>query len=144
MLAELREQAGTDSRIRFLGPVRTDRIGELFGEADVFAFPSRIDAFGLVIPEAFAAGLAVVLSAAPGVVGDLAVPERNCLIVRDHTATAWAATLRRVVEDRDLRQSLGRAASHTVRRRWTLEHSADAFICGLNLGVASAAHRLAT
>jgi glycosyltransferase involved in cell wall biosynthesis len=135
-LSNLRRQAGGDRRIRLLGAVASDRIGDLYREADIFAFPTRAEPFGLVLVEAFAAGLAVVTSAVPGAVGDLAVPGRNCLLVTDHEPASWAAALRRVVEDRSLRQALGKEASATVRRRWTIEHAAGAMICGLTLSAA--------
>jgi glycosyltransferase involved in cell wall biosynthesis len=134
-LPTLRRRAAGDDRIRLLGAVNSDRVGELYRDAHVFAFPTRVDPFGLVIVEAFAAGLAVVTSPAPGAIGDLAVPGRNCLLVTEHDPVAWADALRRVIEDRELRHRLGDAAAATVRSRWTLEHAAGAMICALALGV---------
>ena len=72
-LDSLRRAAAGDERVRLLGSVPTDRVADLFRSADVFAFPSSIDAFGLVLVEAFAAGLAVAVAPEPGAVGDLAV-----------------------------------------------------------------------
>jgi glycosyltransferase involved in cell wall biosynthesis len=133
-LADLKLRAADDERVRFLGAVPSDQIGDLFRNADVFAFPTRMDPFGLVMVEAFAAGLAVAVSATPGVLGDLGVDGRTCLIVENHTPTEWAAALRRLVEDRPLRHTLGEAARAAVVGRWSMEHAADAMIAGLRLG----------
>ncbi len=134
LVAALKRRARGDDRIRVLGAVASDRVGELYEAADVFAFPSDFDVFGLVIVEAFAAGLAVLASDAPGAVSDLAVPGRNCLLAEEHTPHAWAASLRLLVEDGALRRTLGEAARATVQRRWTMDHAADAMLAGLTLG----------
>lgn len=134
LLAGLRRRVGGDDRIRVVGPVESDRVSDLYDAADIFAFPSQLDVFGLVIVEAFAAGLAVLTSSAPGAVSDLAVPNRNCLLTEEHTPQAWAASLRLLVEDAALRRTLGEAAHATVKKRWTMDHAADAMIAGLRLG----------
>lgn len=134
MLTRLRRRADGDDRIRVLGAVESNRVGDLYDAADIFAFPSTFDVFGLVIVEAFAAGLAVAASTAPGATSDLAVHNRNCLLVEDHTPETWAASLRRLIEDAALRRTLGDAARATVERRWTLDHATDAMIAGLSLG----------
>jgi glycosyltransferase involved in cell wall biosynthesis len=65
------------------------------------------------------------------------------LIVENHTPTEWAAALRRLVEDRPLRHTLGEAARAAVVGRWSMEHAADAMIAGLRLGAAQAPVRSA-
>ena len=55
-------------------------------------------------------------------------------MVEEHTPDAWAAALRRLIEDAALRRTLGEAARATVQRRWTMDHAADAMIAGLTLG----------
>ena len=93
-LPALRERAGGDDRIRLLGAVGSDRVGELYRDADIFAFPTKVEPFGLAMVEAFAAGLAVITSTAPGALGDLAVPGGNCLVVADREPATWANVLR--------------------------------------------------
>jgi len=44
---------------KFLGYLKGDALGEVYAQADCFVFPSRTDTFGLVVIEAFAAGLPV-------------------------------------------------------------------------------------
>jgi hypothetical protein len=47
----------------------------------------------------------------------------------------WAGAIERLVEDRSLRAALGVRGQETIHRRWTMEHSADAWIAGLRLGL---------
>lgn len=133
-LERLERLAAGDPRITFVGEVPTDETPSYFRKADIFAFPSRIDAFGLVTVEAFASGLAVAISEAPGAVGDLAADRRNCLVVEGESPEAWARALRELIADSELRAGLGVAARATIERRWTIEHSAEGVLAGLVLG----------
>jgi glycosyltransferase involved in cell wall biosynthesis len=134
-LPRLAARARHDERIHFLGPLPRAEVGNFYAAADVFAFPTRADVFGLVLVEAMAAGLPTVVSSAPGALADVAVPGRNCLVVSDYDPRAWAAALAALVEDPRLRDELGAHAARTIARRWTLEHAADAMIAGLRLGL---------
>jgi glycosyltransferase involved in cell wall biosynthesis len=132
-------RARGDPRIRFLGAVESDRVLHCYRDADAFLFPSsRADIFGLVLVEALGSGLATITAAAPGGTADLALHERNCLVVDRHDPPAWAEAIRRLVEDAPLRRRLAAAGRETVLGRWTIEHSVDAWIAGFRLALLSA------
>jgi glycosyltransferase involved in cell wall biosynthesis len=131
----LRELATGDRRISFAGALPSSEVLEAYRNADIFLFPSQVDVFGLVLVEAMAAGLACIVSNAPGAVGDLCVDGQNAEIVTKHDPIEWAAAIARAIEDPERSASLGRAAAVTVRQRWKMEHSVDAMIAGLRLGV---------
>ena len=79
------------ANVRFLGVVPSDLIGAAYSEADIFLFPTRSDVFGLALVEAMASGLPTVVSGEPGAITDLAVPDRNCVVVSDNDPASWAA-----------------------------------------------------
>jgi D-inositol-3-phosphate glycosyltransferase len=136
-LRELQQLAGGDRRIRFAGPLPPPDVHRLYAETDIFLFPTRADVFGLVLVEAMAAGLCVLTSAEPGAIADLVVDQRNGFVVRSHDPAAWAAVLRRAAENPNLSKALGVAATQTIRRRWTVDHAADAMLAGVRLGFLS-------
>ena len=107
LMQDLQELAKGDRRVRFLGPQPQPSVLASYAEADVFAFPSRADVFGLALVEAMGSGLAPITSALPGAVADLCVHEHNALVVPTYEPEAWANSLARVVEDTDLRHVLG-------------------------------------
>ena len=130
-----------DERVRFLGAVPSDEIARSYSEADVFLFPSRYDIFGLALVEAMGAGLATIVSPRPGAVADLCVSNVNSLIVANDGVDQWTAALSRIIENHELRRSLGAAAARTIRNRWTIDHAADAMLAGIRLGVLTARNR---
>jgi glycosyltransferase involved in cell wall biosynthesis len=134
-LPELAATAATDSRIRFVGPLLPAAVRDAYASSDVFLFPTRADVFGLALVEAMASGLAPIVSSAAGAVADLAVAGWNCLIIEGHDPGQWASAITRVVEDGDLRLSLAEQARITIRRRWTIEHSADAIVAAFRLAM---------
>ena len=135
LLSTLKEAARDDPRIEFLGPVLPEAVAAAYLDADIFLFPTREDVFGLALVEAMATGLATISSVDAGATADLCVHETNCLLVPNHSASAWAAAIERLVTDHVLRSKLGRNARSTIASRWTNRHSADAFIGGLRLGM---------
>jgi len=133
LLVELQRRAQGDPRVEFLGALSPDRTKSVYSESDVYLFPTRSDVFGLALQEAMASGLAVAVSSNPGAVADLCVPGRNCIVVDGHRPELWAEAIRTLVVDRNLRRSLASNARRTIESRWTIEHSADAFVAGLRL-----------
>jgi glycosyltransferase involved in cell wall biosynthesis len=118
-LPELRRQAeALKSPARFWGWMdnRSPQLRELYESAGIFVFPSEAENFPVVLLEAMAAGLAIVTTEGTGcaeVVGDagLLVP------VRDSRAIGRA--IRRLLDDPELRRTLGAAARRRIEENFT-------------------------
>jgi glycosyltransferase involved in cell wall biosynthesis len=106
-LSKARVLAGDlEDRVLFFGDV-ADPI-RLYAAADIFAFPSRWEAFGIALLEAMAAGLPVVASRTGGIVEVLGTewPE----FVEPDQVTPLALSLLRLAADPELRRELAAAA----------------------------------
>jgi glycosyltransferase involved in cell wall biosynthesis len=136
-LGKLKELAGNDARLRFLGHLPPNRTQAVLAQSDVFLFPTRSEVFGLALVEAMGVGLCVIASTAAGAVEDVCVDGRNCLLVATHDPNRWGAAIARVAEDSRLRRRLGERARWTIRSRWTIDHAAEAMIAGLALAASS-------
>jgi glycosyltransferase involved in cell wall biosynthesis len=65
-IAQLREEAGDDPRIRFTGLLRGEAVRDFYASIDVFALPSISESFGIVQVEAMMAGIPPVTTELPG------------------------------------------------------------------------------
>jgi glycosyltransferase-like protein len=104
---------GLTRHVRRLGALEPDEIERLFRAADVFAFPSVKEGFGLVALEALAAGLPLVASDLDVLRGYLTDGE-SALLHPVGDATALAAALTRVAREPDLRKHLRRGGNEVV------------------------------
>ncbi len=95
----------------FLGSVADVR--SLYRAADIFAFPSRFEAFGMALLEAMAAGLPSVATRAGGI-AEVATEETTLFVRVDHEAEL-ARALARLASQPELRARLGRAAAERAR-----------------------------
>jgi glycosyltransferase involved in cell wall biosynthesis len=92
----VRSAAASDPRITFHGPVHGARRCQLFREADVLLCPSTWDEpFGLVVLEAYAAGLPVIASRV-GALPELVEHEFAGLLVDPASSTALCQAMERV------------------------------------------------
>jgi glycosyltransferase involved in cell wall biosynthesis len=111
-----------DDDLVLLGTVADTELPAWYAAADVLAFPSTKEGWGLAVLEAMSAGLPVVAS-------DLAVfreylwPGRDALLVPVDDASALAAALASVLDDRPLAGRL-RSAGRKVAARYSWARSA--------------------
>jgi glycosyltransferase involved in cell wall biosynthesis len=138
LLPELAARARTDPRITVLGPLSAAETRAEMASSDLYLFPTRFDVFGLSLVEAMGCGLASAVTSNAGAVEDLCVPDVNCLLVDCHEPEEWASAMEKLCSDADLRASLGRHAAESIAARWTMDHSVDAMLAGLRLGVRGA------
>jgi glycosyltransferase involved in cell wall biosynthesis len=106
-LAELHrsvERLGLQGRVQFLG--HQDDVPRLLAAADIHCQPNTgPEPFGIAFIEALHARLPVVTAA---IGGALEIVDESCgLLVPPNDPTALAEALRRVIEDRELRATLG-------------------------------------
>lgn len=96
-------ELGIEARVRFLGYVADADLPALYGAAELFAFPSLVEGFGLPPLEAMACGTPVVVSEADALVetaGDAA------LRVAATDVAALADAMRRLLTDGALRHQM--------------------------------------
>jgi glycosyltransferase-like protein len=106
-----------DDDVVLLGTVPDAELPGWYAAADVLAFPSTKEGWGLAVLEAMSAGLPVVASDLP-VFREYLRPGQDALMVPADDAAALAAALGTVLDDAALAGRL-RAAGHEVCARFT-------------------------
>ena len=117
--------------VDWLGIIPPDRMAEVYRAADLFIFPTRYESFGLVIIEAMAAGLPVIVSdnVGAGIVTD----GRNGVVVPGFDPSRYAAALRHLAPPA-IRAEIAEANTEDVRR-----FSVDSTVSGYTAVVESLA-----
>jgi glycosyltransferase involved in cell wall biosynthesis len=103
-LRGLTAELGLSVRVHFLGRVSQDELIHLYRSAELMAFPSRFEGFGLPLVEAMQLGCPIIASKAEAIVetaGDAA-------IFCDDSPEAWADALVAVLDDAAIRSDLRR------------------------------------
>ena len=122
-LTELAASLGVSDVVTFTGWVDEERKQRLLREAWVLALPSVNEGWGLVVMEA-AANRTPSVAFRVGGLEESVLDGQTGLLVSD--AEAFTTTMRRLLEDQDLRESLGsEAAAHALRYSW--EDTAEGF-----------------
>jgi glycosyltransferase involved in cell wall biosynthesis len=111
-------------RVRFAGPV--DRVDEWLRAADLFVFPTENEAFGLSLVEAMACALPCITTRVGGL-RDFVADGENAMAVPPGDDAALAAAISTLIGDAAHRESLGRAARHTVVERFSMAAVAGSY-----------------
>ena len=98
-------------RLRLLGAVSTDEVMRLMSRAAAVVVPSRREAYGLVVLEAWASGTPVVASAVDGL-AELVTDRVDGLLVRPDDDAALADAISTVLQDSRLADRLVAAGRH--------------------------------
>lgn len=106
---------GLEGRVHFLGPQRV--MSMVYAAADLLIHPTREDTFGMVVLEAMAFGLPVVVSRAPwcGLAADLR-EEEAWLLDHPDDAQALAQAIQRLLTDDAQRERLARTGPVVAAR----------------------------
>ena len=103
----------------------TAETGEIYNALDIVTFPNQGVGLGRPVLEAATYGKPVVASGSDTGAGIL-LPGRTGLLLADATPEALASALRLLIDDRELRERLGRAAAEHARERFDPARNARA------------------
>jgi glycosyltransferase involved in cell wall biosynthesis len=122
-LRDLVAELGLAERVVFLGEVQNEAVIPYYHAVELFALASvaRSEAFGIVQIEAMAAGIPVVNTSLDSGVPFVSLHERTGLTVPPENPSALAAAINRLLDDPDLRRSLGNAARLRARQEFSIE-----------------------
>jgi glycosyltransferase involved in cell wall biosynthesis len=108
---------GIGSRTIFTGMVPFPSLPEYYNAADAVALPSTVESFGMVLIEAMACRKPVIASDLPGV-RSVVTDGRDGFLVPPGDPAALAAKIRAVVDDPQLRITMGHRGREKVEQRY--------------------------
>ncbi len=104
----LKERASKITRgtIQFLGFVHREELPELYALADGFVFPTHSDPWGLVVNEAMACALPIIVTNVAGCALDLVQDGWNGFVVPPRDPSRLAAAMAQLAENSGLRATM--------------------------------------
>jgi glycosyltransferase involved in cell wall biosynthesis len=122
-LVALRDQLELGASVQFAGPKGYHELPTYYGLASAFVHASTTEQWGLVVNEAMASGLPVLVSERCGCAQDLVQPGVNGMLFDPYDIDALARAMRDVAADSCDRQAM-RQASQEIVARWSPDHFA--------------------
>jgi glycosyltransferase involved in cell wall biosynthesis len=119
-----------DVRLLIRGDLPEAALAEEYVKADAFALLSVHEPWGVVVNEAAASGLPLVLSDRVGAAQDLLRDGENGFVVPSGELAATAAALKRLAEDPALRRTAG-GRSRELVGEWGYEPSVENFVAAV-------------
>jgi len=115
--------AAENPRVRALGRLSDEEVWEAYRLADIFVLPSHFEPWGLVVNEALASGLPVIVSARAGCVPDLVDGKDTGLIVPAGDPVALSQAMLSLAHAPERRRAMSGNAERLMQE-WTLEAEA--------------------
>ncbi len=112
-----------DHKVHFKGLVSQKDLPEYYNHIDIFAVPSLIESFGVVVVEAAACGLPVVATNVNGLPETVKDGETGFL-VPSQNVEALADKLTLLIDDSALREGMGKKARNFVEVNYTWQNNA--------------------
>jgi L-malate glycosyltransferase len=113
---------GVSARVRFLG--ESSEVAEILRASDAFLLSTHGEGMSNALLEAMACGLPCLVSRSVGGAAELLEPGRGLLLPAGD-AEAWAAAIRRLLEEPGLGATLGAEAAAFVAAELSLEAAAE-------------------
>jgi glycosyltransferase involved in cell wall biosynthesis len=107
--------AALQSKISVYPKLAAAETPAFYARHDLFIFPSLFESMSLVVPEAMASGLPVVTTRACGM-QDIIEDGKNGFLVPVRDAEELSHKIKLLIEDRGLREKLGREAQRSARK----------------------------
>jgi glycosyltransferase involved in cell wall biosynthesis len=132
--AYMRTKQTSNPMFKITGRLVGEVLLDAYLAADVFVLPSHFEPWGLVINEAMAAGLPVIVSERVGCSDDLVEVGISGLVVPAERPDLLKDAMRKLASNPELRATMAARAKKIIAN-WTLENTADIMISCWNGGV---------
>lgn len=102
------------ANIQFHGFVHREELGFYYGLADAFILPTHTDTWGLVVNEAMACQLPIILSSVAGCAADLVTDGWNGRVIQPRDVPSLAAAMQELAESSQQRDIMGQRSGERI------------------------------
>ena len=122
-LQKLADELGIAAKVNFRGRQGRRQVADAMRRATVFALPSRYEGLGCVYLEAMSAGKPVIACRGQGI-EEVVEPGVNGCLIGAGELQELTDTLTRLLQQPELRRTMGHAARRTILQGYSLGHQA--------------------
>jgi glycosyltransferase involved in cell wall biosynthesis len=133
MKSQLENAVREGAQLRLLGAKYGRDVVVALAAADVLIVPSREEQWGLVVNEAMAAGIPVIVTDGVGSASDL-VRSGGAGIVCDNDVDSISDAVRRLADDAELREEFGKRGKEHVQE-WSVQAMVRAVVVGCHIAL---------
>jgi len=126
-LRERINELGLTKRIKFPGFVTREQLITLYQNATIYVVPSHYEGLPTVLLEAMSCGLPVIATAVSGNL-DVITPGTNGLLVPPQNPKQLAEAITTLLEDDQLRTTLGNNARSTIEKQYTWDIISEKYL----------------
>lgn len=116
--------------VHFIGFKQIDELPLYYGIADIFVLPSIKEPWGVVVNEAMACGLPVIVTRKVGASADLVRPGKNGFIIRERNVDDLCEALEQLIINPTLRDEMGKM-SQKIIANWDYNFSVEQFLLAI-------------
>lgn len=114
--------------VSMTGIIEHKKVYELMGKADIFLYPTHLDAFGLVIAEAMMNGAIPVVTLLPGITDNLITHNEDGFLLPQDDVTAFSSTIINLNSDKRKRSIISRQSHEKSRLKFSMDIMAKNYI----------------
>lgn len=126
-LVRLAEEKNLTKSVNFLGKVSDEELRKQYASNDIFIFPNHMQTWGLVVMEAMASGLSVIVSKTTGA-SEVLTDGENALLVNPKSPGEIAAAIKRLVNDPGLYLKISQNSRKFVEEKISWEKYTQAML----------------
>jgi glycosyltransferase involved in cell wall biosynthesis len=124
ILKSLVQELGVEKSVVFIGRLPDEQLVRVYKMADVFVLPSELEAFGIVVIEAMASGLPVVVSNMGGM-KNIVQDGKNGLLFTTRNSRQLGEKIISLLNDEELRIRLAENGTKTVLENYSINRVVD-------------------
>lgn len=124
MREDVNRAVKNNAEIRYQGRLSGNELLDAYAVADVFVLPSLFEPWGLVVNEAMAAGLPVIVSDRVGCVDDLVISGETGLVIPAESELALTEAMQMLLDNKAARREMAVSARRHIKP-WTPTNKAS-------------------
>lgn len=114
------ERKGISKSIELMGVIPHERVREILAQSDILLFPTRVEAFGLVIAEAMMEGAVPVVTLLPGITDATVEDGKTGYLISKDDVDAFAQRVIELGKDKSLLTNISNASKIAAQERLSL------------------------